>query len=127
MHLELPKMLSEAVAVVRKLGACLLEDEAAFGACPLLAGNWRLSDDKGRIEVLVVFGRDVGDVRPLAERLALLSAGRDPESVGRPGHQIGDYALVRLALVYLPELLRVVDPHPNPVLQHVVKRALLEV
>lgn len=127
MHFELPEVLPEAIAVVRELGACLLEDEAVFGASALLASHWRLRNDHAWVEVLVVLGGDAGDIRPVSECFALLFPGSDPEPVGRPGHEVGDDALVRLPLVYLPELLRVVDPHPDPVLEHVVQRALLQV
>jgi len=117
-YFEGPQMLPERVTILTLNRACLLNIKPlAFvllsqsGACLL------------QVKVLVVFRCDIADLTPLALRIVSSALrrvnGRDSESVGRPGHQIRDDALVRFPLVYLSELLDCIHFHTDSVLQNV--------
>lgn len=78
----------------------------------------------GQIECLIVASRDVSDFAPLTllGGLVLFQCyWCDSESIGRPGHQVGDYALVGFPLINLPELLSIVDFDSDPILKHVLQ------
>lgn len=83
----------------------------------------------GEVKSLIVLCGDIGDLRPLTLLLRggfiKHYAGCNSESIGSARHQIGDYALVGLPFVDLPELLNAINFHSDAILKHVLQLRIL--
>lgn len=83
----------------------------------------------GEVKSLIVLCGDIGDLRPLSLLLRggfiKHYAGCNSEPIGCARHQIGDYALMGLPFVDLPELLNAIHLHSDAILKHVLQLRVL--